>query len=110
MRYLVIGEYVDPGPLLPPQQVVQLVEQLVIPSFEALAKLEDEKKILGGGVFVGARGGAFILDVASEDEANRILEDLPFWGVLKWTLTPLQEFHKRAAEERPRVAQLKAML
>ena len=48
MRYLVTGEYVDPGPLLPSQGVVQLVEQLIIPSFEALAKLEDEKKILGG--------------------------------------------------------------
>ena len=110
MRYLVIGEYVDPGPLLPPQQVVQLVEQLVIPSAEALAKLEDEKKVLGGGFVVGARAGAFILDVASHDEANRILPDLPFWGVVKWTLTPLQGFRERAAEERPRVAQFKAML
>ena len=109
MRYLVVGEYVDPGALLPPQGVAQLVEQLVIPSFEALAKLEDEKKILGGGILVGARGGAFILDVASEDEANRILQDLPFWGVVKWTLTPLQEFRKRAAEERPRVERLKTM-
>ena len=63
MRYLVIGEYVDPGPLLPPQQVVQLVEQLVIPSAEALENLEDEKKVLGGGFVVGARAGAFILDV-----------------------------------------------
>ena len=110
MRYLVVGEYVDPGPLLPPQQVVQLVEQLVIPSAEALAKLEDEKKILGGGFVVGARAGAFILDVASHDEASRILQDLPFWGVVKWTLTPLQEFRKRAADERPRVERLKSML
>ena len=47
MRYLVTAEYVDPGPLLPPQQLAQLIEQLVIPSFEALAKLEDEKKDFG---------------------------------------------------------------
>jgi hypothetical protein len=110
MRYLVTGEYIDPGPLLPPQGVAQVVEQLIIPSFEALAKLEDEKKILGGGILVGARGGAFILDVASEDEANRILEDLPFWGVVKWTLTPLQGFRQRVADERPRVERLKSML
>ena len=110
MRYLVIGEYVDPGPLLPPQGVAQVVEQLIIPSFEALAKLEDDKKVLGGGIFVGARGGAFILDVASEDEANRILQDLPFWGVVKWALTPLQGFRQRAAGERPRVERLKSML
>jgi hypothetical protein len=110
MRYLAIAEYIDPGPLLPPQGVVQVVEQLVIPSFEALAKLEEQKKILGGGVNVGARGGAFILDVASEDEAHRILADLPFWGVVKWTLTPLQGFRQRAADERSRVERLKSML
>ena len=36
MRYLVAGEYVDPGPLLPPQGVAQLVEQLTTPSFEVV--------------------------------------------------------------------------
>jgi hypothetical protein len=110
MRYLAIAEYTEPGPLLPPQQVAQLVEQLVIPSFEALAKLEDQKKVLGGGVNVGGRAGAFILDVASDDEANRILQSLPFWGVVKWTLTPLQGFRQRAADERTMLQQLKAML
>jgi len=47
MRYLVVGEFVDPGPLLPLQQLVQLLEQLVISSFEALAKLEDGKEDFG---------------------------------------------------------------
>ena len=110
MRYLVIAEFVDPGPLLPPQQLAQLLEKAVLPSFEALAKLEDEKKIVGGGFVAGARSGAFILDVASHDEASRILQDLPFWGVVKWTITPLVGFRERAAEERPRIARLKAML
>ena len=110
MRCLVVGEYVDPGPLLPPQGLAQLLEQLVIPSAEALAKLEDQKKILGGGFVVGARAGAFILDVASHDEASQVLQNLPFWGVVKWTLTPLQEFRKRVADERPRVERLKSML
>jgi hypothetical protein len=64
--YLVTGEYVDPGPLLPPQQVVKMLEQLVIPSFDALSKLEKEKKILGGGIIAGARAAAFIVNVASK--------------------------------------------
>jgi len=110
MRYLVTAEYVEPGPLLPPQQVAQLVEKLVIPSFEAMAKLEDEKKILGGGVHAGARAGVFVLDVASHDEANRVLQSLPFWGVLRWTLVPLQGFRARAADERTMLEQLKTML
>jgi len=87
-----------------------MVEQFIIPSFEILAKLEDEKKVLGGGVNVGARAGAFILDVASDDEANRVLQGLPFWGVVKWTLTPLQGFRQRAEDERVMLRQLKSML
>ena len=110
MSYLVTAEYVDPGPLLPPQQLAQLIEQLVIPSFEALAKLEDEKKVLGGGIYAAARAGAFVLDVASHDEANRVVQSLPFWGVLKWTLVPLQGFRERAADERQAMERLKAML
>ena len=110
MRYLVIAEFVDPGALLPPQQLAQLVEKAVLPSFEALAKLEEEKKILGGGINVGGRAGAFILDAASHDEANRVLMGLPFWGVVKWTLTPLQGFRQRAADEGTMLQRLKAML
>ncbi len=110
MRYLVTAEFVDPGPLLPPQQLGQLMEQLVLPSFEALAKLEEQKKVLGGGIYAGGRAGAFILDVASHDEANRLLMSLPFWGVVKWTLTPLQGFRERAVDERQAMERLKAMI
>lgn len=107
-RFLVTGEYVDPGPLLPPQQLVQMVENLVIPSFEALAKLEDQKKVLGGGIASGARAGAFIVDVASNDELNRLLQELPFWGIVKWTSTPLQSFRDRAKDEKAAMERIKA--
>src|SRR4030067_2766562 len=110
MRYLVVGELVYPGPLLPPQQLAQLLEKAVLPSFEALAKLEEEKKVLGGGINVGGRAGAFILEAASPDAANRLLISLPFWGVVRWTLTPLQGFRERAADERQAMERLKAML
>lgn len=107
-RYLVTGEYVDPGPLLPPEQVVQMVEQLVLPSFEALAKLEEQKKVLGGGIVCGARAAAFIVDVASNTELNQLLQGLPFWGIVKWTSTPLQTFRERSADERKAMEQIKA--
>jgi hypothetical protein len=109
-RYLVTGEFVDPGALLPPQQLAQLIEKLVLPSFEAMAKLEEKKKILGGGLFAGARAGAFILDVASNSEVNQILQGLPFWGLVKWTVTPLQEYRERAADEKKAIEQMKASL
>jgi len=107
-RYLVTGEYVDPGPLLPPEQLVQMVEQLVLPSFDALAKLEEQKKVLGGGILCGARAGAFIVDVASNTELNQLLQGLPFWGICKWTSTPLQTFRERSADERKAMEQIKA--
>ncbi len=109
-RYLVTGEYVDPGPMLPPQQLVQLIEQMVLPSFEALAKLEEQKKILGGGIISGARAGAFIVDVASNSELNRMLQELPFWGIVKWNATPLQGFRERAADEKSAVDRIKASI
>lgn len=108
MRYLVTGEYVDPGPLLPPQQLAQLIEQLVIPSFEALAKLETEGKVLGGGICAGGRAGAWVMEAASNDEVNGLLQNLPFWGVVRWNVTPLQGFRERAAGERQVLERLKA--
>lgn len=107
-RYLVTGEYVDPGPLLPPQQLVQMVEQMVLPSFEMLARLEEQKKILGGGIVAGARAGAFIVDVASNSELNQLLQELPFWGIVKWTAKPLQTFRERAADEKKAMDRIKA--
>jgi hypothetical protein len=107
--YLVTGEYVDPGPLLPPQQVVQMLEQLVIPSFDALAKLEKDKKILGGGIIAGARAAAFIVNVASNDELNRMIMELPFWGIVNWKATPLLGFKERAVDEKKAADRIKAM-
>ena len=47
MRYLVTFDGVDVGPLLPPQQVAGLMRTVVIPTEEALARLETEGKVHG---------------------------------------------------------------
>jgi len=73
-------------------------------------RLQEQKKILAGGIYSGARAGAFIVDAASNDEVNRILMSLPFWGVVKWTVTPLQGFRERAVDEAKAIEPLKAML
>lgn len=109
-RYLVTGEFVDPGAMLPPQQLAQVIENVVLPSFEALAKLEEKKKILGGGLVAGARAGAFIVDVASNSELNQLLQGLPFWGLVKWAVTPLQDYRERAVDEKIAIERLKASL
>jgi hypothetical protein len=63
MRYLVTAENVEVGPLLPPQQVAGLIRTAVLPTIEALAKLESEGKV-NGGVVAGARAAAFVLEAA----------------------------------------------
>ena len=75
----------------------QVFERVIRPSLESLAKMVDEKKVTGG-VLAGQRAGAFILEAQSNEEVDRILGGLPFWGLLKMTVTPLVPF--RAAMER----------
>ena len=65
MQYLVMGSG-GPG-FQSPEEAVQLLESLVIPSLEQLAA---EKKILAGGLPVGDRALTFIMEAASHDEAD----------------------------------------
>jgi hypothetical protein len=44
MQYLVTMELVDPGPLLPPQQLAGRMRQAVLPGQEALLNLKSEGK------------------------------------------------------------------
>ena len=88
MRYLVIGETTGPAPNMPPQQLAQMLETVVVPSLEMLAKWEREGRIHGGS-FVGRRGGCMIIEAASNDELADLLMSLPFWGLQDWKITPL---------------------
>ena len=68
MNYLVIG---SGGPALTvPEDMIELMEDYILPGFEALAKLQQENKILAGGVPVSERAIAFIIDAASNEEAR----------------------------------------
>ena len=109
MRYLVTFESVEPGPLLPPQQVVGLIRSVVLPTQEVLARLESEGKVRGG-VTAGARAGAFILDADSHDEANQIVQSLPAWGIVKMELTPLVSFETRREHDQQVLERLEATL
>ena len=107
MRYFVTGEYVEPGPLMQPQQVAQMIDQLVIPSLEKMAALEKEKKIVAGGIVTGARAGLFVIEASSNEEVTKLLMSFPFWGLLKWDVKPLDSFDNRAKREREDIDRLK---
>ena len=108
MRYLVIASE-GPG-FSTPQEALQVLEKAVLPNFDALMRLEADKKIIAGGLPVGERKFVFILEASSNEEADQILRDLPAWGVLKWQVTPLQSLEGRAQKERSVVSELKKQL
>ena len=105
MRYLVVGSE-GPG-FASPEEAVQLLEDIILPSFDALAKLEAERRILAGGLPVGERAFVFIVEASSNEELDQLLRNIPMWGSLNWEVTPLQSFAGRAAHEREVVKKLK---
>ena len=88
MQYLVEGRR---GPLPPsPEQAIALLEGMAIPAFEYVARLKAVGRMLAGGLPVGDRTFVCIIEAASNDEADRIVREMPTWGVLEWKVTPLR--------------------
>lgn len=105
MRYLVTASE-GPG-FASPEETVHVLENVILPSFDELIKLEREKKILAGGLPVGDRAFVFIVEAASNDEVDKLLRRLPMWGAIRWNVIALQTFEGRATQEREVVKQLK---
>lgn len=91
MLFLVTGENIDAGYLLPPDQLVQIGEQALVPSFQILAQWEAEGRIKGG-VHPGERDGAIIIEADSFEELDDMMNSLPFFGLIKWSTQPLIPF------------------
>ena len=111
MQYLVTSEWIDPmgnGILNPPQDFVPVLEQMVIPGVQALAKLTADRKILAGGVQSGERAAVFIVEAESNDEVTELLHSLPLWISNKWKVTPLESFDHHAQFVAQIVEQLKS--
>jgi muconolactone delta-isomerase len=73
---------------MPPDQQIHAIETAVIPSFKMLAQLEKEGK-LKGGTFPGERAGASIIEADSFEELDTIMNQLPFFGLVKWQIKAL---------------------
>ncbi len=95
MQYLVTGEFIDPGPLLPPDQLAGLLRQVIVPSHDVLTNLKSEGKLIAGGYAVGERAGVFIFEVDSNADLDSLLMSLPFWGLVKIKVTPLEDVESR---------------
>ena len=104
-RYLVIGSH-GPG-FSSQEEELAVLQEGIIPSFEALHKLEKKGVILAGGLPLGERTLVFIMEASCNEEADRILRELPCWGVFDWEVRPILSFGKRSEEEQRNVAKLK---
>ncbi|MDQ3835255.1 MAG: muconolactone Delta-isomerase family protein [Actinomycetota bacterium] len=110
MQYLVTMDYVDPGPLLPLDQFAAMGRMAVLPGHEAIISLKSEGKILAGGFPVGERAIAFIIEADSPKDLDSLLQEIPFWGIVKTKVTPLQAFEDRRDQDRQFVEQLEQSL
>jgi muconolactone delta-isomerase len=108
VRYLVIGTAVNVGVAIPPQQVAQMLDTVIAPSLEMLAKWEREGRI-HGATFAGQRANCMIIDAASHEELSDLLTTLPFWGLLDWKITPLASYEGMAKRVREMSQRLKSV-
>ena len=105
MLYLVKFEATGAGAPTTREQAIELLDKLVVPSLEKMAK---EGRIRAGGLLVGARGGVFIVGAKSHDEVTDLVRALPAWGVWNWKVKPLESFAHRANLEKKVVQELRA--
>ena len=91
MLFSVTGVNIDSGYTVPADQVAGIIRQAVVPSFEKLASLAATGK-LKGGLFPGERGGAFVVETDSFEELDEMMNQLPFFGLVRWEVKPLMPF------------------
>lgn len=100
MLFLVCGEYIDAGPMMPPDKVLEVVQQAVVPSFQMLAANDKVK----GGIFAGERAGAFMIEADSPEDLDSLMNHLPFFGLVRWDIKSLVPVGT-IAQQRPRYIQ-----
>ena len=105
MKYLVVGTG-GPG-FASPEEALEVLQGVILPSFSKLIELEKKKKIIAGGLPVGERAVVFIAEAKSNDELDQMLRNLPLWGEFDWEVTALQTFSGRAKQERQAVLEIK---
>ncbi len=101
MKYLVTATG-GPG-FSSPEEAIEVLKSIILPSFDALIKFEKEGRIIAGGLPVGDRAFVLIVEADSNDDLDRMLRGIPMWGSLDWEVTPLQSIEVRAAMEREAV-------
>jgi len=108
MKFLLIGRDIGFTTPVPPGQLASILENVYLPSFQALQKWQNDGKATGG-FFAAQRAGAVILEAASGEELASKMTALPFWGALNWEVIPLQSYDSGVEDIKKQIATLKQM-
>jgi muconolactone delta-isomerase len=110
MNYLVRGEFVEENTAgKPVEDVFSWIEMVVHPSLEMMQSQIQSGKVTGG-IVAGERVGYMIVDAPSHDALGEWLRSFPFWGALKWTVTPLQSPKSAVDQDKASFARARAMM
>ena len=91
-----------------PEEIAAVLEKSIIPTFDKLLELKAKKKIIAGGLPAGSRTFYLIVEADTHNEIDKMIRDLPSWGVFSWKVTPLQSLEGRAQMERMILQSLKS--
>ena len=78
----------------PHEQFREMIQKVVVPSFDLLLQFQAEGKILAGGMRASSPDLVFILDLPADSHlaVRRLLFQLPIFGHYRWEVTPLESF------------------
>jgi muconolactone delta-isomerase len=95
MQYLVQMKIVPSGRPMSQEEGVAFFEELIRPTLEICRKLQDEKKIIGGGPISGTIGLVLLVQADSAKELDDLITGLPVWPRMETEVTPLTTFEDR---------------
>jgi hypothetical protein len=110
MHYLVRGEYIEENTAgKPAEDVFGWIEMVIHPSLEMMESQIQAGKITGG-IAAGERVGYMIVDAPSNVALGEWLRSFPFWGTMRWTVTPLQSPKSAVDQDKAAFARARAMI
>lgn len=93
-----------------PEEGIDFIATLVLPTLAACKELEGKGIIVGGGLKTGQIGFAMILRVDSVEQLDEIIERLPIWHRMNTTVTPLSAFEVRENSTQKRLEDIKSRM
>lgn len=92
--YLVTMNLIRTDPLLPVDQLTRFIRGAILPSMESLTQLQAQGKVVSGGYPIGRPAIVLLVDAASEEELQEILEGLPIWDHVEAETRRMQGFEE----------------